>query len=129
MNKDNEVSDIASSCKRTKKTKLVREKKSTRYESEKLRTEIKMAEKFTTRDLDERLIAEVAKRVGGVRGFYSMDRVAAAMEGIVKTPFIPELDKKRGRTLHQNRTTTTVIIFFFNYHFKTHCSGRIPLWF
>ena len=56
-----------------------------------------MAEKFTTRDLDERLIAEVAKRVGGVRGFYSTDIAAIAMEGIVKTPFTPEIEKEERR--------------------------------
>ena len=60
-NKDNEVSNMASSCTRTKMTELIREKKSTRYKSEKPRIELKMAEKFTNRDLDERLIAEVAK--------------------------------------------------------------------
>ena len=37
-NKDNEVSDTASSCTITKKIKLVREKKSMRYESEKPQT-------------------------------------------------------------------------------------------
>ena len=50
----------------TKKTELIREKRSTRHKSEKPLTELKTAEKFTTRDLDERLITEVAKRVGGV---------------------------------------------------------------
>ena len=60
-NKDNEVFATASSCTRVNKTKFVREKKSTRYESEKPWTEMKMAEKFTNRDLDEILIVELGK--------------------------------------------------------------------
>ena len=60
-NKDNEVSNTASFCTRMKRTELLREKKSTRYESEKLQTKLKMEEKLITRDLDKRLIVEVAK--------------------------------------------------------------------
>ena len=51
---------------RMKKTEPVREKRGTRLESEKPQTELKMVEKFVAKDLDERLIAEVAKWVRGV---------------------------------------------------------------
>ena len=69
-------------------------KKSTRHENEKPQTELKTTERFTTRDLDERLIAEVAKRVGGVRGYYLSSRTTDAMEGIVKTLFTPEIERE-----------------------------------
>ena len=36
----------------------------------------------------------MAKRIGVVRGFYSTDRVAVAMEGIVKTLFAPQIEKE-----------------------------------
>ena len=37
-----------------------------------------MAENFATKDLDERLIAEVEKRFRGVQGYYPTDRAADA---------------------------------------------------
>ena len=55
---------------------------------------MKIAERLTTRNLDEKLIEEVAKRVGEVWGFYSTDRATAAIEGIVKTPFTPWIEKE-----------------------------------
>ena len=53
-----------------------------------------MVGKLITGDLDERLIEVVAKQVGGVRRFYSTNRAAAAMEGIVKIPFTPWIEKE-----------------------------------
>ena len=32
--------------------------------------------------------------MAGVRGFYPMDRAVATMEGIVKTPFTPGIEKE-----------------------------------
>ena len=45
-------------------------------------------------DLDKRLIEEVAKRVGAVRGFYLTDKATAAMKGIIQTPFTPQIEKE-----------------------------------
>ena len=53
-----------------------------------------MTKKFAAEDLEERLIAEVAKRVRGVRGYYPTSRAADAMEGIVKTPFTSEIERE-----------------------------------
>ena len=83
-----------SSYTRTRKTEPIQENRGTRFESEKSRTELKMAEKFVAKDLDEKLIAEVAKWVRGVRGYYLTDKAADAMEGIVKTPFAPEIERE-----------------------------------
>ena len=92
--KENEVSDTASSCTRAKKTEPLRGKKSVRLEDEIQRTESKVTRKFVAEDLEERLIAEVAKRVGGVRGYYPTNRAVDAMEGIVKTPFASEIERE-----------------------------------
>ena len=64
--KENEVSDTASSYTKTRKTKPLRRKKSVRLEDEMQKTESKVTKKFAAKDLEERLIIEVAKRVGGV---------------------------------------------------------------
>ena len=45
-------------------------------------------------DLNERMIAELAKRIGGIRGYYPTNRAADAIEGIIKTPFTPEIEKE-----------------------------------
>ena len=58
-NRECEVSNIASSYLRSKKTEPVREKKSTRFESERPKTELKITEKFVAKDLDKRMIAEL----------------------------------------------------------------------
>ena len=51
---------------RTKKIEPIGGKRSTILESESPRIELKLVEKFVAKDLDERLIAEVTKRVRGV---------------------------------------------------------------
>ena len=58
------------------------------------KTESKMTKKIAAEDLEERLITEVAKRVGGLRGYYPTSRAADAMEGIMKTPFTSEIEKE-----------------------------------
>ena len=65
-----------------------------KLESEAPKTELKMAGKFTAEDLDEKLIAEVEKQVGGVQGYYPTNKTADAMEGIMKTPFTLEIEKE-----------------------------------
>lgn len=65
-----------------------------RLEDEVPKTESKMTRKFAAEDLEERLIAEVAKRVGGVRGYNPKSRAMDAMEGIVKTSFTCEIEKE-----------------------------------
>ena len=92
--KENEISDTASSCTRTKKTESLRGKKSVRIEDEMQKTKSKVTKKFFAEDLEERLIVEVAKRVGGVQGYYPTSRAVDAMEGIVKTPFTSEIEKE-----------------------------------
>ena len=50
-NRESEVSDIVSSYPRSKKVEPVREKRSTRFESERPKTELKITEKFVAEDL------------------------------------------------------------------------------
>ena len=74
--KKNAISDIASSYTKERKKSLVREKKNARITSEELLTGAKMTEIYITKDLNERLIEEVAKRVEGVRALYPTDQVS-----------------------------------------------------
>ena len=48
----------------------------------------KATNKITTKGLDERMIEEGAKRIGGMQTFYPTNRATATMKGIVKSPFI-----------------------------------------
>ena len=43
--------------------------------------------KIKAKSLDERLIEEVAKRIGGVRALYPIEQATAAMKGIKKSLF------------------------------------------
>ena len=40
------------------------------------------------------MIAKLTERVGGIRGYYPMNKVVVAMEGNTKTPFTPEIEKE-----------------------------------
>ena len=83
-----------SSYTKEKKKDLVREKKITKTKDENPSTKIKITGRLATGSLDERLIEEVAKRIREVHGFYSTDRAAVVMQGIVKTPFAPLIEKE-----------------------------------
>ena len=60
-NRESEVSDTTSSYPRSKNVEPVRNKRNTRFESERPKTELKIIEKFATEDLNERMIVELAK--------------------------------------------------------------------
>ena len=92
-NRESEVFDTTSSYPRSKKVEPVREKRSTRFESERPKTELKITEKFVAEDLDERMIVELAKRVREIQGYYPTNRATDAIEGITKTTFTPEIEK------------------------------------
>ena len=91
--KKNEILDTASSYTKERRKSHAQEKKNVKVTSEEFPMESKMTKKYMTEDLDKRLIEKVSRRVGGVRALYPTDQVAAAIKGIIKSPFAPWIEK------------------------------------
>lgn len=55
---------------------------------------MKSTEKAVTSELDEKLIEEVAKRIGGIQTHYPIEQAAVAMRGITRSPFASWIEKE-----------------------------------